>query len=121
MGGDEKCPVWLPIDAKFPMEDYQRLIEAQERADPLAVELAAKALELLYFRHGRMPFVFCGAEVSSDRLLDSRGVPPWVKGQGPKSVEDPLGGGGLNSWNRRLTRGSGASEANQRAGTCRKR
>ena len=46
MGGDEKCPVWLPIDAKFPMEDYQRLIEAQERADPLAVELAAKALEL---------------------------------------------------------------------------
>ena len=46
MGGDEKHPVWLPIDAKFPMEDYQRLIEAQERADPLAVELAAKALEL---------------------------------------------------------------------------
>jgi len=46
MGGDEKNPVWLPIDAKFPMEDYQRLIEAQERADPLAVELAAKALEL---------------------------------------------------------------------------
>jgi DNA recombination protein RmuC len=46
MGGDEKRPVWLPIDAKFPMEDYQRLIEAQERADPLAVELAAKALEL---------------------------------------------------------------------------
>ena len=39
-------PVWLPIDAKFPMEDYQRLIEAQERADPLAVELAAKALEM---------------------------------------------------------------------------
>jgi len=46
MGGDEKHPVWLPIDAKFPMEDYQRLIEAQERADPLAVELAAKALEM---------------------------------------------------------------------------
>ena len=39
-------PVWLPIDAKFPMEDYQRLTDAQERADPLAVELAAKALEL---------------------------------------------------------------------------
>lgn len=46
MGGDDKRPVWLPIDAKFPMEDYQRLIEAQERADPVAVELAAKALEL---------------------------------------------------------------------------
>ena len=46
MGSDDKQPVWLPIDAKFPMEDYQRLIEAQERADPVAVELAAKALEL---------------------------------------------------------------------------
>ncbi len=45
MGGNDKQPVWLPIDAKFPMEDYQRLIEAQERAEPVAVELAAKALE----------------------------------------------------------------------------
>jgi len=44
--GDEQRPVWLPIDAKFPMEDYQRLTDAQERADPLAVELAAKSLEL---------------------------------------------------------------------------
>ena len=35
----------LPIDAKFPREDYERLIDAQERADPLAVEEAAKALE----------------------------------------------------------------------------
>ncbi len=43
-GGDGQ-PVWLPIDAKFPIEDYQRLIEAQERADPAAVEAAAKALE----------------------------------------------------------------------------
>ena len=39
-------PVWLPIDAKFPVEDYQRLVEAQDRADPLAVEVAAKALEM---------------------------------------------------------------------------
>jgi DNA recombination protein RmuC len=46
IGEDDKRPVWLPIDAKFPMEDYQRLLEAQERADPLAVELAAKALEM---------------------------------------------------------------------------
>ena len=37
--------VWLPIDAKFPKEDYERLVEAAERADPNAVELAAKALE----------------------------------------------------------------------------
>ena len=45
MGGDDQRPVWLPIDAKFPLEDYQRLFDAQERADPLAVEVAAKALE----------------------------------------------------------------------------
>lgn len=46
MGGDDNRPVWLPIDAKFPMEDYQRLLDAQERADPLAVEVAGKALEM---------------------------------------------------------------------------
>ena len=46
LGEDEQHPVWLPIDAKFPMEDYQRLVEAQDRADPLAVEVAAKALEM---------------------------------------------------------------------------
>jgi DNA recombination protein RmuC len=37
--------VWLPIDAKFPLEDYQRLLEAQERADAEAVEAAGKQLE----------------------------------------------------------------------------
>lgn len=41
-----KHPVWLPIDAKFPLEDYQRLVEAQERADPAALELAGRALEM---------------------------------------------------------------------------
>ena len=46
LGEDGQHPVWLPIDAKFPMEDYQRLVEAQDRADPLAVEVAAKALEM---------------------------------------------------------------------------
>jgi DNA recombination protein RmuC len=43
---DEQRPVWLPIDAKFPLEDYQRLLDAQERADPLALEMAVKALEV---------------------------------------------------------------------------
>jgi DNA recombination protein RmuC len=38
-------PLWLPIDAKFPREDYERLLDAQERADPLAAEVAAKAIE----------------------------------------------------------------------------
>jgi DNA recombination protein RmuC len=37
--------VWLPIDAKFPVEDYLRLIEAQERADVEGVERAGKQLE----------------------------------------------------------------------------
>lgn len=42
---DQTQPVWLPIDAKFPREDYERLILAQERADPIAAEDARKALE----------------------------------------------------------------------------
>ncbi|MDR3398822.1 MAG: DNA recombination protein RmuC [Pandoraea sp.] len=42
---DSSTPVWLPIDAKFPREDYERLLDAQERADPVAVEEASKALE----------------------------------------------------------------------------
>ena len=37
--------VWLPIDAKFPVEDYQRLVEAQERADVEGAEAAGKQLE----------------------------------------------------------------------------
>ncbi|MGR9584798.1 DNA recombination protein RmuC [Pandoraea sputorum] len=43
--GESNKPVWLPIDAKFPREDYERLLDAQERADPAAVEEASKALE----------------------------------------------------------------------------
>ncbi|HET6762092.1 MAG TPA: DNA recombination protein RmuC, partial [Longimicrobiaceae bacterium] len=39
------APVWLPLDAKFPLDDYTRLVEAQERADPEAAEAAARALE----------------------------------------------------------------------------
>ncbi|MFG6449401.1 DNA recombination protein RmuC [Roseateles sp. BYS180W] len=39
-------PLWLPIDAKFPREDYERLLDAQERADLPAAEAAGKALEL---------------------------------------------------------------------------
>jgi DNA recombination protein RmuC len=39
------APVWLPIDAKFPREDYERLLDAHDRADAAGVELAGKALE----------------------------------------------------------------------------
>ena len=43
--GSGEAPLWLPIDAKFPVEDYERLVEAAERADPDGVEAAGKALE----------------------------------------------------------------------------
>ena len=44
--GDENgAPVWLPIDAKFPMEHYERLTAAQESGDSSAVETAMKVLE----------------------------------------------------------------------------
>lgn len=42
---DDGQPLWLPIDAKFPREDYERLLEAQDRADAPAAEAAAKAIE----------------------------------------------------------------------------
>ncbi len=41
----DDSPVWLPIDAKFPHEDYQRLTDAAERGDAEAVEAAARQLE----------------------------------------------------------------------------
>lgn len=44
--GDENgAPVWLPIDAKFPTEDYQRLIDAQEKGDVVLIDEAMKGLE----------------------------------------------------------------------------
>jgi DNA recombination protein RmuC len=44
-GRGDEAPVWLPIDAKFPREDYERLVIAQEKADPVAAEAAARQLE----------------------------------------------------------------------------
>lgn len=46
LGDDDQRPVWLPIDAKFPLEDYQRLLDAQERGDPAALDAAVRGLEL---------------------------------------------------------------------------
>jgi DNA recombination protein RmuC len=39
-------PLWLPIDAKFPNEDYERLLDAQGNADVIGAEAAGKALEM---------------------------------------------------------------------------
>ena len=44
-GRDHGTPCWLPIDAKFPVEDYDRVLAAVELGDALALEAAGKALE----------------------------------------------------------------------------
>ena len=44
-GADGDGPLWLPIDAKFPSEDFERLCDAAESADGAGVEAAGKAIE----------------------------------------------------------------------------
>ncbi len=44
-GGQGDGPVWLPIDAKFPREDYERLLDAQDKADADKAAEAGAALE----------------------------------------------------------------------------
>ncbi|MHB1346431.1 MAG: DNA recombination protein RmuC [Candidatus Humimicrobiaceae bacterium] len=57
--------IWLPIDAKFPLEDYQRLVEAQENADPVLTESLGKALEAR---------IKCEAKDIKEKYLD----PPYT-------------------------------------------
>ena len=45
-GEDGDLPLWLPIDAKFPNEDYERLVDASDRGDVEAVEASSKAVEM---------------------------------------------------------------------------
>jgi DNA recombination protein RmuC len=45
-GEDGDAPLWLPIDAKFPHEDYERLVDASDRGDVEAVEASSKAVEM---------------------------------------------------------------------------
>jgi len=42
---EDGLPMWLPIDCKFPRDDYERLLDAHERADREVVEASAKAIE----------------------------------------------------------------------------
>ncbi len=42
---EDGAPLWLPIDAKFPRDDYERLLDAQERADKSEADAAARAIE----------------------------------------------------------------------------
>ena len=51
--GDDGAPCWLPIDAKFPLEDYQRLQDAVERADVAGVEASRKALDAFFRREAK--------------------------------------------------------------------
>ena len=44
-GTGSEMPIWLPIDAKFPTEDYERSVDASERGDPVDVENALKGIE----------------------------------------------------------------------------
>jgi DNA recombination protein RmuC len=43
--GDGQTPLWLPVDAKYPTEDYDRLVEATERGDVEAAEAALRGIE----------------------------------------------------------------------------
>lgn len=42
---DDGKPIWLPIDCKFPRDDYERLLQAQEDADRVGMEAAGKAID----------------------------------------------------------------------------
>lgn len=54
-GRDENAaPVWLPLDSKFPKEDYERLIDAAERGDGAAADAAGRALEARLLESARV-------------------------------------------------------------------
>ncbi|MFL6531266.1 MAG: DNA recombination protein RmuC [Chthoniobacterales bacterium] len=66
--GDENgAPVWLPIDAKFPTEDYQRLVTAQEQGNAGAVDEAMKSLETQLRKSAKD---ICGKYINPPRTTD---------------------------------------------------
>lgn len=66
--GEEKdAPVWLPIDAKFPIEDYQRLLTAQEEANLPATDDAMKQLEVQLRKGARD---ICSKYINPPRTTD---------------------------------------------------
>ena len=50
---EDGAPCWLPIDAKFPLDDYQRLQDAIENADVAAVEASRRAMEAFFKAEAR--------------------------------------------------------------------
>src|SRR5712671_1349295 len=66
--GDENgAPVWLPIDAKFPTEDYQRLLAAQDKGDVDSIESAMKGLETQLRKNAKD---ICGKYINPPRTTD---------------------------------------------------
>lgn len=66
--GDENgAPVWLPIDSKFPTEDYQRLLAAQDRGDSDSIEGAMKGLETQLKKSAKD---ICGKYINPPRTTD---------------------------------------------------
>ena len=66
-GDQNGAPVWLPIDAKFPVEDYQRLALAQEKGDLGAIEESMKALETQLRKSARD---ICGKYINPPNTTD---------------------------------------------------
>ena len=60
--GDEGGPVLLPIDSKFPLDDYQRLVDATERADLGEIDATGRKLESCAKR-------YCAKQIS-EKYLD---------------------------------------------------
>ena len=66
--GDENgAPVWLPIDSKFPTEDYQRLLAAQDNGNTESVESAMKGLETQLRKSAKD---ICGKYINPPRTTD---------------------------------------------------
>ena len=53
-GRDDDQPVWLPIDSKFPQEDYERLLEAQERGEKAEIDTQVKNLERVILAQAKL-------------------------------------------------------------------
>jgi DNA recombination protein RmuC len=51
--GDDGTPCWLPIDSKFPLDAWQRLQDAQERADAAGVETSRRELDQFFKSQAR--------------------------------------------------------------------
>jgi DNA recombination protein RmuC len=66
--GDENgAPVWLPIDSKFPTEDYQRLLTAQDKGDVDLIDSAMKGLETQLRKSAKD---ICGKYINPPRTTD---------------------------------------------------